>query len=175
MGSLNRPSILYNFMTIRISQMTLVSQILRAIEQQAEDLGVKGLCIGQRQFNAIIDAATKITLALDRESVMATPGMGVHAWLASDDTGLSSKCMARVLCGVGDGGREHPLDAADFGRCYRFLQAVRAHERLPNWKFTMSGVGPAWARLMEEWSALTELFEAKEYTRLSKRIYELTK
>lgn len=74
-------------MILLISQMTLVAQIISAVEAQALKQGVpKGsLVASSRQFNAICSAATAITKALETEDVRATPGMGLRAWLASDD------------------------------------------------------------------------------------------
>ena len=59
------------------------------------------------------------------------------AWLKLYDNGLSSQCIADVMCGWVPGGdrhRDHPRDAGDFGRCERLLTAWR----------TRHGLGRAW-------------------------------
>src|SRR6185295_20410450 len=104
---------------IHLHQIQLVTDIFEAIKKQAPIEGVYGY-----QLNAVCEAANMIVDAFKREFVPATPGMGVDAWLACDDTGLSSKFMCHVLCRPIGAECEWPRDAGDFGRCYRFLLAV---------------------------------------------------
>lgn len=79
-------------------------------------------------------------------------------WLMSDDTGASSKTMAAVMFDFEISflrGSYFPLDASDFGRCVRFLEAVpEARERLPR----MKQVSAKWAVLVDCWDELTALY-----------------
>jgi hypothetical protein len=134
--------------------MSLVLQIMEAITKQGEDLGIE-VAASPRQLNAVVAAANAIVHEFATDDVMSQPGQGVEAWLASDDTGTSSKAMCRKLCGRGNGESDHPWDPADFGRCYRFLQAVpAARADLPR----MAEVSPVWKRLVEHWSELEALY-----------------
>ncbi len=81
--------------------------------------------------------------ALSCNDRKAAPGAGLAAWCASDDTGISSRRMARVLgplagLTVSLSGEENdwqedwPHDPTDFGRCIRLLEAapeLRRHLR----------------------------------------------
>ena len=90
----------------------------------------------------------------------------------SNDTGLSSETIA---CALGHLTWEElinrpnsfrdqgwvPLDADDFGRCYRLLELI------PEWKSMLPQVAEehpntAWPKLVENWDELTELFLTKE-------------
>ncbi|MEN6532318.1 MAG: hypothetical protein ABFD89_01560 [Bryobacteraceae bacterium] len=142
---------------IHISQIDLVAKIANLL---ATDFGLKQAT--EKQFNAIIEAADIIVEAMRHEFVPAAEGIGLFAWLASDDTGLSSRCMARTLwpsAGIPEerhfGNKSHPLDPDDFGRCHRFLEAVpEAKARIGE----MSAVSKQWAGLVAAWDELTALY-----------------
>ena len=70
------------------------------------------------------------------------------AWLKMCDHGLSSRCIADVMCGITSGG-EHPRDPDDFGRCERLLILYPEwRARLPE----MRAVSPVWAALIDRWA-----------------------
>jgi hypothetical protein len=100
-----------------INQMELVGAVFQALDRQ----GVKTLCT--RQMSAVIRAVNDIIEECERDVVMTSPGMGLTAWLASDDVGMSSRYMASVLGGLSSS-YAHPYDLDDFGRCSRLLIAV---------------------------------------------------
>jgi len=104
-----------------------------------------------RQINAVIEAANLIVDAYARDSVMASPNMGYSAWLASDDTGMSSLFMASTLNGGTGAQLAVPLDADDFGRCVRMLDAVPSfRERIGR----LRSEGPVWERLVDRWNEI---------------------
>jgi hypothetical protein len=96
---------------------------MEPLVQLIQVLGVKDVL--PRQFNAIIEAANRIITELERDYTPVAPGCGLAAWLASDDTGMSSKWMARQMFDAApDDGYAHPHDADDFARCMTFVAAV---------------------------------------------------
>jgi hypothetical protein len=148
------------------------TELCGAIFQHLADQGIEEL--EPRCINAVIKAADAIKAECERESVKATAGMGLMEWLASDDTGLSSKFMAHVLCGrpkVCDETR-FPWDPSDFGRCHRFLEAVpNARESLD----AMRQHGPVWAAYVDHWQEMTDLYLAELPTGSCPKLYELMK
>jgi hypothetical protein len=79
-------------MSVYISQIDLARGIAKILAKQ---FGVTDVL--PRQFNAIIEAANRIIAEFQRDYTPAAPGCGLKAWLASDDTGMSSKWMARQM------------------------------------------------------------------------------
>ena len=75
-----------------VSQIQLVAGILKTLEH----LGVRGM--NERHMNSVIEAATEICRELAHEHRPAKAGMDMKQWLDSDDTGMSSRYMASVLC-----------------------------------------------------------------------------
>lgn len=138
-------------------------EIVGAFAKALVGLGVENVTVSE--LNAITDAATLVHTELRRTKVYATSGMGLAAWCRSDDTGLSSVYMAWVLNGrtlpaepttklrVADA--PHPCDAGDFGRCVRMLKA--APELRANLN-AMRDTTPVWARLVDVWGPLEELY-----------------
>ncbi len=118
--------------------------------------------------NVVVRAANAILGEYAREANPAQPGMGLAAWFAGDDTGLSSRALAALLGplvgqewardAVRAADRAHtPADSADFGRCVRLLDAVPGlREHLPR----MAEVSPTWARLVGRWDELERLFRS---------------
>ena len=73
-------------------------------------------------------------------------------WLALRDDGLSSRCIAAVMCGTKHDG-SYPRDGDDFGRCERLL------ERYPAWRqrfHEMREVGPIWCALVDQWTEIRQ-------------------
>ncbi len=131
-----------------MNQIELISGFCGVISKQKAAVKPSTLQI-------VVDFANKIIADEERPFVHAVPGMGLGAWLLSDDTGSSSIYMAHVLAGGPPADHAYPLDCDDFGRCYRFLRAVpdiaghlyRLEERSPQWK-----------ALAEKWPALETLY-----------------
>lgn len=141
---------------MRINQVDLVSAIFKELDRQ----GLKELV--PRWMNACITAADNIVREIGIDPQKSRDGMGIGAWLRSDDTGLSSKFMAYVLAG-GPAIRPndqpaYPHDPNDFGRCYRFLRAVpEARGSLAK----MAEHGKVWAALVANWTELEKLYESE--------------
>jgi hypothetical protein len=146
----------------RINQIELIAAI-------CEELGRQGVgSLPPRKINAVIASANAIIAAYESPDRPSRPGMGLDEWLRSDDTGMSSRFMAWVLCGgpLAEGARPHDLD--DFGRCSRFLDAVpSARLNLPK----MRGAGKAWARLVNRWYPIEHAINAGDMS-LAKTIFE---
>ena len=110
-----------------------------------------------------------------RPCVMARKGMGLVAWLKSDDTGLSSKYMAYMIWGNPTRvENNHPLDPDDFGRCCRFLDAVPGSRE----KIALLAVpecGPVWKRLIEAWDELERIYLEELPSGKCPRLYERMK
>ncbi len=153
---------------MKIDQMQLIRAILAEVDRQHPKAGAT-----TAQVNRVIEAADLIIAEFKRDPVWATPGMGLDAWLASDDTGLSSKAMAHHLaggkCPINDI-LHYPHDATDFGRCHRFLEAVP--EARPT-VGRMATLSPAWDRLALQWTQLTDLYLAGKTTELTDTIRRL--
>lgn len=152
-----------------LSQMQLVADIGKLL---TDKYGVQE--VEARHWNAIVEAANTLCAEFNRASVMATAGMGLDAWMGSDDTGLSSMTMARTLAPYAGlrcpahrydtVGNPHPQDASDFGRCVRLLEAV---PELRPWLAKMSACGPAWDRFVGYWDELEALYWAKKFERVN--------
>jgi hypothetical protein len=158
------------------SQVRLVAAIARELARQGfADLNV-------RQLNAVIEAADEIMREVGHAHVPSVPNSGLRAWLASDDTGMSSRAMAgRLAPLIGERApaswiTDHPHDPADFGRCVRLLEAVPGlREHLP----AMADVSPVWGRLVAVWGELEALYREEapsgEAPRLFERLKALTR
>ena len=156
-----------------LSQMQLVGAILIHLDES----GVKD--VNARQMNAVIRAADDILAALGDPHRPASPGMGLAAWLASDDTGTSSRYMAWALApAAGLSMLRHdsrhpdpwPHDPDDFGRCVRLLEAVpelRPHIPL----LTDSRHGSAWNAIAAEWDTLEAWYREDLPTGKSARLF----
>ena len=79
-------------------------------------------------------------------------------WLASGDTGISSKAIAMWLsAGVRyrHWGHGEPSDGADFGRCYRLLKVI------PEWRSRigeMAACGGKWPALVSRWDEIEAVY-----------------
>lgn len=78
-------------------------------------------------------------------------------WLLSDDTGVSSKAILAVMTGTkAPNYARVPLDASDFGRCYRLLK------QFPEWRPRLSEMvakHPHWEPMVGAWDELTAMYE----------------
>lgn len=81
------------------------------------------------------------------------------AWSRGNDTGSSSKAMARILAGEKVRDPAYPSDGGDLGRCLRLLEAI------PEWKSRLGEVaaaGPEWAALVAHWDELAALHKTDD-------------
>lgn len=93
-------------------------------------------------------------------------------WLASDDTGLSSRTiLAWMETGMlADVCLDYPLDPADLGRCIRLLDLEPTYRaRITD----MAGAGPEWARLVSRWADLEALYREEAPSGRAPRCYAL--
>lgn len=143
---------------IRLSQMSLISAIANEITRE-----FPGITVVPRQFNAIIAAANGLVEEFAKPIVKATPGMGLEAWLDSDDTGSSSLYMAWCLSGGQFGywqGRNqpepaYPRDPDDLGRCIRLIEAVPEFGgKIPE----MAHRGSHWLAVTTNWARWVEMY-----------------
>lgn len=82
-------------------------------------------------------------------------------WALGDDTGSSSKAIARHMLGGDDSGRHasYPSDGNDLGRCIRLLDAF------PEWRARMPEMAeksPAWAGLVAAWDELEAMYRRND-------------
>jgi hypothetical protein len=151
-------------MSIRLNQISLIAAISTEIDRQHPGIGVEA-----RWFNVITQAANNICAEFAKPVVKASEGMGLSAWLASDDTGASSLYMASVLTGEFIAENHYPRDPADFGRCLRLVKAMPELECKIS---EMSQHGKEWAVVAANWDAWAELYQQDEGERLY-RLMEL--
>jgi len=86
----------------------------------------------------------------------------VATWALGDDTGLSSKTLARATCHLPVVSNPYfPLDVSDFGRCYRLIQAV-PEARIAVMELAL--LDQVWARLAGAWDEIAAAFEAEQAT-----------
>jgi hypothetical protein len=112
-------------MSIQISQLNLIN----AINEELVKQGVTDLL--PRQYNAIISACNDIVDELAVGYKEAKPGMKYRDWYDSDDRGLSSNYLARILVGYADAGVSyHPSDPSDLNRCVKMVESLGVEEEL---------------------------------------------
>lgn len=128
--------------------------LVLAITKYLESVGI--VRVSQRQLNAVIRAADAIIDELRKPEALSAPGIGLGAWLMSDDTGISSEYMAGVLSGIFSRKYGYPRDGADFGRCVRLLDACP--DLRVNLKRMVSGTGMHWDVLVDHWDELESLY-----------------
>jgi hypothetical protein len=155
--------------------------VVNAIASGLAGIGIAN--VNLRQVEAIAKAGAMIAEELAKPHVPAEANSGIKKWLASDETGLSSRYMARVFSPElvpleknGFRGVVAPADPADFCRCVGLLRAVPAYrEMLPT---LAEGHGPVWAGLVAAWDELEKLLEEELPTgqapKLADRIREIT-
>jgi len=145
--------------TYQLNQIQLVTGIMGLISDQ-----VPGLPAEARLMNCVIAAANSICAEFAREPVTASQGMGLTAWLASDDVGESSRFMASVLSGAFKANFAIPYDPSDFGRCVRMIEVV---PELKGRIHLMCEHGPMWTAVADNWERWSVMLE---YSR--KELYE---
>jgi hypothetical protein len=140
-------------------QIKLIAAIGNELNRQCSGLPA------DERFNTIIAAATSIVNEYARTPVTASKGMGLNAWLVSDDTGSSSRFMARVLSAPEqiDQHGDYPRDADDLGRCFRLIEA--APELAQNLE-RMKQCGPHWKLVILNWEKWKDLYESEESNKL---------
>ncbi|WP_413509976.1 hypothetical protein [Serratia liquefaciens] len=148
----------------KLNQISLIAAIAKEIDRQHP-----GIEVETRLFNSITQAANNICAEFDKPVVKASEGMGLSAWLASDDTGASSLYLASVLTGEFFAENHYPRDPADFGRCLRLVEAVPELECKIS---DMSQHGKEWAVVTANWDEWAELYRLDEGERLY-RLMEL--
>ncbi|WP_321154015.1 hypothetical protein [Serratia nevei] len=152
-------------MNIRLNQISLIAAIAKEIDRQHPGIEVEA-----RWFNTITQAANSICAEFAKPVVKASEGMGLTAWLESDDTGASSLYMASVLTGQFIAENHYPRDPADFGRCLRLVEAVPELECKIH---DMSQHGKKWAVVAANWNEWAEVYRLDEGERLY-RLMELS-
>lgn len=94
-------------------------------------------------------------------------------WIASRDTGMSSKAIWAHMMGVQpEWGWSYPLDPDDFGRCHRLLW------RVPGWRRRigeMAEHGAVWAQLAAAWDELEALWLEESPSGRAPRLYDRMK
>lgn len=98
--------------------------------------------------------------------------LNLYDWLSSNDTGVSSIQIARrfLRLPLTEPWGGIPFDADDFGRCYRLLKKV------PEINIEcMKGFNRIWDGLVDKWSELTIMYEAKDFEGIWETIKEIEK
>ncbi|WP_272656439.1 MULTISPECIES: hypothetical protein [unclassified Providencia] len=145
---------------MQLSQIDLIAAISSEVEKQ-----IPGIPAEPRYMNAIIKAANLVCDEFKKPLIKASEGMGLTAWLASDDVGASSRYMAAVLSGQFDAPYYYPSDGADLGRCIRLLVAV---PELASQLHEMKACSPQWSAVIDNWDKWKDLYEAAE----GKKLYQ---
>lgn len=147
-----------------VNQIDLIAAICKYLKRA----GCK--TANARQYSAIIAAANTVMDAIEEPHKPATDGMGLDAWLLSDETGISSEFMAGVLSGRFMRKPGYPRDPSDFARCLGLLRAapeLRANlDRLKDH-------GKEWAALVGRWSDLERLYAEEAPSGQAPKLYAL--
>lgn len=141
-----------------LNQMTLVTDIMEALASQVPSLPAE-----PRLMNCVITAANTICAEFAKPIVKASAGMGITAWLASDDVGMSSKFMTSVLSGQFRAEFAIPHDPDDLGRCIRMIQAMPG---LKGSTHLMCGHGVMWSAVANNWERWSEMYNAEQWEAL---------
>lgn len=141
-----------------MNQISLVTAIMNECSRQ-----IPGLPAEPRLMNCVIAAANTICAEFAKPIVKASSGMGLTAWLASDDVRMSSKFMASVLSGQFHAEFAIPYDPEDLGRCLRMIQA--APELTPRID-EMRKHGPMWTAVADKWDRWTAMINEEQYQAL---------
>tara|TARA_B100002019_G_C20940242_1_gene436463 strand:- start:41 stop:523 length:483 start_codon:yes stop_codon:yes gene_type:complete len=142
---------------IHVSGLELSSKIMKLLANEYPNLN-----INTRKFNAIIRASQDIAKELNISNKEAQPNSGLDKWLKSDEVGLSSKYLAKVLSQRNDFNAEYavPYDPSDFQRCRKMLDAApELKERL----YLISDVSEVWKGLFEDWNKICDSIDNEEY------------
>lgn len=123
--------------------------------------------IDMNVFIGAIDGFTK-THKNCQDTGYKPPEINRHNWIASRDTGISSKTIWSVMTGNTVEDHYPPSDPADFGRCYRLLKLF------PEWVPKLHRVSekyPSWSGLVAHWGELTALYEEELPTGWSEKLF----
>lgn len=142
----------------KLNQITLVTDIMAALSRQ-----VPGLPAEPRLMNCVISAANSICEEFAKPIIKASAGMGITAWLESDDVGMSSKFMASVLTGKFKAEFAIPHDPDDLGRCIRMVKAMPELEGLIH---LMCDHGVMWKAVANNWERWNEMYQAERWENL---------
>lgn len=83
----------------------------------------------------------------------------VAVWALGDDTGSSSRALARATCGLSEPAPFAPIDTGDFGRCRRLIRAVPEAREAVN---RLAQTDHIWARLAEIWDEATTAYDEEQ-------------
>lgn len=169
---------------VYLSQIDIASAIMKCVDNQIAEQREAVYPMAERHLGAVFEAASRVVDEFRTGFKKSLPGSGITAWLASDDTGFSSRELADCLVRhaydgekampaipVGDPeNRPHvPYDPGDFGRCVRLLEAcpdLRKH--LPK----AAELSPVWAALVASWDELEALYRVEFPAGDAPRLYE---
>lgn len=133
-----------------ILQTELSQQILAILKSREPEFKFM-----QRHYDAIYNASGSIIEELHKSPV--TPGMGLEAWLDSDETGSSSMYMAYILAPEAPKCEyAHPLNSTEFSQCQKLLGAVPELESRLHKMAQCPGI---WSRLILDWHLISDLIE----------------
>lgn len=102
----------------------------------------------------------------------------IGAWLIHGQTGISSRFIAAVMLGADPvvdrpyWGHTHPIDPADFGRCYKLIEAapgIQGHLDV------LREADATWNAMVDEWQTMTDLYERDRESGKSTELYNLMK
>jgi hypothetical protein len=140
--------------------MDLVCHISKLFKQQEGK---------SRYMNAIVRAANEILAEFKRPDNISAAGDGFAKWMASDDTGMSSKYLACMIHNPSSGvDFAYPYDPDDFGRCYRMLRVcpiICSHLE------DARTFPEPWPALIEHWVELERLYEEEMPTGTAPKLY----
>jgi hypothetical protein len=153
--------------TYQIDQIALINAISTELCRQ-----IPGLTADNR-YSTIIGAANLIVAEYARKPAVVLKGVGkegigLEAWLASDDVGASSLYMASILTGGCEAEFAYPLDPDDFGRCVRMIEAVylQPGEQLPAQSALFDS--PLWKIVISNWTEWLSLYREERFKELYK-------
>lgn len=75
-------------------------------------------------------------------------------WLATGDTGLSSKTIAFATCGIKYPDSYYPRDPSDFKRCLEMLEACPSIKDL----LCVKSLHKNWVRFVDSWDLMVEMY-----------------
>jgi len=96
-------------------------------------------------------------------------------WLVRGDTGSSSLAMCGVSLGADIQEPRHPLDPADFGRCYEFMLICINQPKRKELIAEMAKKSKEWKIIRENWKILEELWLEEKNEALAPKLYKKMK
>jgi hypothetical protein len=75
-------------------------------------------------------------------------------WLATGQTGESSKALAFCFAGI-KGRSDHPLDPADFNRC---LLLIHTYPEMRSLLPKAKALSPTWSKIIDHWDEIEQTF-----------------